>query len=189
MAQHWHDSRSLMGGDMEARLTSLDTDQSSPTYDTYFMHRGFLIPRNGVPHLRSSFGEDLTDGEVEDIEGSKCRLDDAEQALAVVWLEALGVERIEGGETLCERAVGVAGAGQALHSDPLRGASHLEEDEQLEYAPEAGRVGVADEHEQLAASSEVDRQRRQRLVDLLLVDAGAIEPHSSPSAPRALLIR
>ena len=57
-----------------------------------------------VPHLRSSFGEDLTDGEVEDIEGSKCRLDDAEQASAVVWLEALGVERIEGGEDFSEVA-------------------------------------------------------------------------------------
>ena len=76
-----------------------------------------------MPALRARVGEEAADALVEREQVAKARLDDGKQVLPVLWLEALGLARVEG----AERLLGLLLVGaQVEEAHLLLGAAHTQ---------------------------------------------------------------
>ena len=61
-------------------------------------------------------------------------------------------------------------------------SSRAKEDEKFHDAPQSGVIGSPDEHEQIVATSEVNGQAFERLVDVVLVDTASRKHESAGGA-------
>ena len=149
-----------------------------------------LQPRKMWLHF---VNEQSTHGRIKFIERTETGPDDGEEMLPLVLLEARcasGIEALEAVDNDCgvrhllDGFVGLLREG--VHLDALGLASHLEENEAFEHAPQPGGVRTSSEDEQRAAPRQEDRQHAQRLLDRGLLDARLVKPDSRRSAAPAL---
>lgn len=117
---------------------------------------------------RQLFQKDLPHDLVEGRTRAERRLNDGEQFLSVVSEEALRlgcVKLREGDDDI--RVVWV----ERLHDERLPLAAHLEEDVQLDYAPQPRCIRGTRENKQYSAARQEDWQHNKGLVDTALVYA------------------
>jgi len=103
---------------------------------------------------------------VERDEIAKARLNDGQQLLPVVFVEALRASSVKGPKRMF-------GCGP-LNLDNLYTfvlAPHPNEGEQLHDTPETGWIRMADQHKKLLAGGEEDGQRSEVGINVALVDA------------------
>ena len=93
--------------------------------------------------------------------------------LAVAVVVALRTERVEARDGQPELPEAAA---EGEDVDAIDGAPHLQPGEALDQRPQPREVARPPEHEQPLAAREEDRQRREVVVDVVLVDAPLVEP-------------
>mmetsp|Transcript_10073 Transcript_10073/g.31828 ORF Transcript_10073/g.31828 Transcript_10073/m.31828 type:complete len:416 (+) Transcript_10073:3-1250(+) len=145
---------------------------------------------DGPPVGEAAVLEDRLRPGVELAEGAHARLDHGEHRLPVLRLEAggcLGVEGAERADGALQRALARVRALAVDERDDadaveLRSARHLLEGEELDHAPEPRGPRRAREDDQLGAAGEEDGQAGEALRQLVLVDAGTVEPDARRAA-------